>query len=66
MDHNSLFLIKELQNHLLLKDMKPKYQINVNTMEHVASKTLKLNEIGIANLTTDRSIPFTPMRKTEA
>ncbi len=36
----------------------PKYQINVNTMEHLAAKTLTLNAIGVCNLTTDRSIVF--------
>ena len=39
---------------------QPKYQINVNTMEHLASKTLDLNGIGVATLTTDREIPFEP------
>ena len=36
----------------------PKYQVNVNTMEHLAAKTLDLNAIGIANVITDRDIPF--------
>jgi len=36
----------------------PKYQVNVNTMEHLAAKTLELNAIGVANLTTDRPIVF--------
>ena len=39
---------------------QPKYQINVNTMEHTATKTLELNAIGVATLTTDRAIPFAP------
>ena len=39
---------------------EPKYQINVNTMEHAAAKTLELNAIGVATVTTDREIPFTP------
>jgi len=39
---------------------EPKYQINVNTMEHAAAKTLELNAIGVANITTDRDIPFAP------
>jgi bifunctional enzyme CysN/CysC len=39
---------------------QPKYQINVNTMEHTAAKTLELNAIGVATLTTDRAIPFAP------
>ena len=38
----------------------PKYQVNVNTMEHLAAKTLDLNAIGVANLSTDRMIPFEP------
>ena len=35
-----------------------KYQVNVNTMEHLAAKTLALNAIGVANISTDRPIPF--------
>jgi bifunctional enzyme CysN/CysC len=36
----------------------PKYQVNVNTMEHLAAKTLSLNAIGIANLSTDKPLVF--------
>jgi bifunctional enzyme CysN/CysC len=36
----------------------PKYQVNVNTLEHLAAKTLDLNAIGVANLSTDRPIVF--------
>jgi bifunctional enzyme CysN/CysC len=39
---------------------QPKYQINVNTMEHLAAKTLELNAIGVAELATDRPIVFEP------
>ncbi|MBL0923707.1 MAG: sulfate adenylyltransferase subunit CysN [Sphingomonadaceae bacterium] len=38
----------------------PKYQVNVNTMEHLAAKTLDLNAIGVAEITTDRAIVFEP------
>jgi bifunctional enzyme CysN/CysC len=38
----------------------PKYQVNVNTLEHVAAKTLELNHIGICNVYLDRPIPFDP------
>ena len=38
----------------------PKYQVNVNTMEHLAAKTLDLNAIGVANLSTDKQIVFEP------
>ncbi len=41
----------------------PKYQINVNTMEHLAAKTLSLNAIGIANLSTDKPLVFEPYQK---
>jgi bifunctional enzyme CysN/CysC len=38
----------------------PKYQINVNTLEHLAAKTLELNAIGVVNLSTDRPLVFEP------
>jgi bifunctional enzyme CysN/CysC len=38
----------------------PKYKVNVNTLEHVAAKTLGLNEIGVVNIDLDRAIPFAP------
>jgi len=38
----------------------PKYQVNVNTMEQLAAKTLELNAIGVANLSTDKPIVFEP------
>jgi bifunctional enzyme CysN/CysC len=37
-----------------------KYRINVNTLEHLAAKTLALNEIGVANISVDRPIAFDP------
>ena len=39
---------------------EPKYQVNVNNMEHLAAKTLDLNAIGVVNIATDRQIPFAP------
>ncbi len=41
----------------------PKYQINVNTMEQLAAKTLDLNAIGVANISVDRNIVFEPYDK---
>jgi len=38
----------------------PKYQLNVNTLEHLATKTLGLNAIGVAVLNTDKPIVFEP------
>ncbi|MGI9217657.1 MAG: adenylyl-sulfate kinase, partial [Hydrogenophaga sp.] len=37
-----------------------KYQVNVNTMEHIAAKKLDLNAIGVCNISLDRSIAFDP------
>jgi len=36
----------------------PKYEINVNTLEHLAAKTLELNAIGVAEIATDKPIVF--------
>ena len=40
----------------------PKYQLNVNTLEQLAAKTLDLNAIGVADVTTNRPIVFEPYR----
>jgi bifunctional enzyme CysN/CysC len=39
---------------------QPKYEINVNTLEHLAAPTLGLNAIGVAEIATDREIVFEP------
>ncbi len=39
---------------------QPKYAVNVNTMEHVAVKTLELNSIGVAEIVTDKPVVFDP------
>ena len=44
----------------------PKYELNVNTMEHLAAKTLELNAIGVAELATDRPIVFAPYVENKA
>jgi len=38
----------------------PKYKVNVNTLEHLAAKTLELNEIGVCNLYLDQAVAFDP------
>ncbi|MBU2587351.1 MAG: sulfate adenylyltransferase subunit CysN [Alphaproteobacteria bacterium] len=38
----------------------PKYEIDVNSLEHLAAKTLGLNAIGVAEFATDRPIVFEP------
>ena len=39
-----------------------KYQVNVNTLEHVAAKKLELNAIGVCNISLDRPIAFDAYR----
>jgi len=36
----------------------PKYEINVNTLDHLAAKTLDLNGIGVVEISTDKPITF--------
>jgi bifunctional enzyme CysN/CysC len=38
----------------------PKYEVNVNSLEHLAAPTLGLNAIGVAEIATDREIVFEP------
>jgi bifunctional enzyme CysN/CysC len=49
---------------------QPKYQVNVNDAggpgSHLAAKTLELNAIGVANLSTDRPIVFEPYEANRA
>ena len=37
-----------------------KHKIHVNALEHLAAKTLELNEIGSVNLGVDQAVPFDP------
>jgi bifunctional enzyme CysN/CysC len=45
---------------------QPKYQINVNSLEHLAARTLTLNAIGVANLSTDKPLVFEPYAQSHA
>ena len=38
----------------------PKYEINVNTLDQLAAKTLELNAIGVVEVATDKPIVFEP------
>jgi len=44
----------------------PKYEVNVNTLEHLAASTLALNGIGVAEIATDRDIVFEPYADSKA
>ncbi len=44
----------------------PKYEICMESFEHLAAKTLDLNSIGVAELTTDRAITFEAYEESRA
>ena len=45
------------------KVREPKYRVDVNTTQHLAAPTLELNDIGVAEVATDRRSSSRPMRK---
>jgi bifunctional enzyme CysN/CysC len=63
-DHEMLpgrpYLIKLGTAQVAATFSQPKYKVNVNTMEHLAARTLELNEIGVCTVSTDRMVPFDP------
>lgn len=40
-----------------------KYKVNVNTLEHLATKTLELNDVGICNFSLDHPVSFDPYQE---
>jgi len=54
------YLLKMGTQTVTASVMDIKYQVNVNTLEHVAAKTLALNAIGVCTLNLDRPIGFDP------
>jgi bifunctional enzyme CysN/CysC len=42
---------------------EPKFKVDVNTMEHLAAKTLELNEIGVAEIATDKPSCSMPTKR---
>ncbi len=54
------YLLKLATQTVSVQIQAPKYQVNVNTLEHLAARTLELNAIGVANLSTDRPLVFEP------
>ena len=44
----------------------PKYEIDVNSLDHLAAKTLGLNAIGVAEFATDKPIVFEPYAQNRA
>ncbi|MFN2099755.1 sulfate adenylyltransferase subunit CysN [Altererythrobacter sp. MF3-039] len=45
---------------------QPKYEVDVNTLDQMAAKTLSLNEIGVAEVITDKPLVFEPYADSRA
>jgi bifunctional enzyme CysN/CysC len=54
------YLLKIGSNTVTASVTEIKYQVNVNTLEHLAAKTLELNAIGECTIHLDRPIGFDP------
>ncbi|HEY1879769.1 MAG TPA: sulfate adenylyltransferase subunit CysN, partial [Caulobacteraceae bacterium] len=52
------YLLKIATSLVAAQITEPKYKINVNTLEHLAARTLDLNEIGVCNISLDRPVAF--------
>ena len=52
------YLLKIGTQTLTATVTEPKYEVNINTLEHLPSRTLALNAIGVVNISTDRAVPF--------
>ncbi|MBB33891.1 MAG: adenylyl-sulfate kinase [Hirschia sp.] len=52
------YIMKIGSNMVSATITEPKFEVNVNTMAHEPSRTLKLNAIGVCNINTDRAVPF--------
>lgn len=40
--------------------LEPKYEVDIDTLERLAAKSLRLNQIGVAEVMTDRPLVFEP------
>ncbi|AHE65659.1 sulfate adenylyltransferase subunit CysN [Legionella oakridgensis] len=54
------YLLKTGTKTALCTPSKPKFRLDINTMEHLAAKELTLNEIGCCDIALDRPIAFEP------
>jgi bifunctional enzyme CysN/CysC len=61
-----LYLMKAGTNTISVSITSLKHRVNVNTLEHLAARTLELNEIAVCNISLDRPIPFAPYAECRA
>jgi len=52
------YLLKAGANTVSASVTSLRYGVNTNTLEHLAARTLELNEIAVCNIALDRPIPF--------
>lgn len=57
------YVIKIGTTMTLCTPSKPKYRIDVNTMEHLAAKELLLNEIGVCDIALNKAVVFETYEK---
>jgi bifunctional enzyme CysN/CysC len=57
------YLLRIGTRHVTAQVTDLRYKIDVTTLEHLASKTLRMNEIGYCNLAIDRIVGFDPYRE---
>jgi bifunctional enzyme CysN/CysC len=60
------YLLKLATQTVSAQVQAPKYQVNVNTMARLPARTLELNAIGVANLSTDKPLVFEPYADSRA
>ncbi|HEY1606967.1 MAG TPA: adenylyl-sulfate kinase [Allosphingosinicella sp.] len=60
------YALKLGTQHALATIQPPKYEVDVDSFEHVATRTLALNGIGVADLWTDRPLVFAPYAENRA
>jgi bifunctional enzyme CysN/CysC len=58
--------LKLATQYALATVQQPKHEIDVDTMEHAAARTLAKNGIGVADLWTDRPLVFAPYEQNRA
>jgi len=59
------YLLKSSTQSATLTLGKLKYRIDVNTLDKIPAKTLKINEIGVCNISLDKRIAFDPYDKNQ-
>jgi len=58
------YLMKIGARYVPVRVTSLKHKIEVDTLEHLAGRTLALNEIGVCNLSTSTPVAFDPMPRT--